>query len=149
MSQSVVHIFTIGFTKKSLKQFVELLKSADVQTLIDVRLRNTSQLAGWSKYPDFAYLLEVGFGIGYEHHPEFAPTDVLLDTYKKEGDWQWYEEQFNHLLNSRNLQEAGQALLEKTNFCLLCAEPTPDKCHRRLVADYLARLDAEVKIKHL
>ena len=87
MSQSVVQVFTIGFTKKSLKQFIELLKSVGVQTIIDVRLRNTSQLAGWSKYPDFAYLLEAGFGIGYEHHPEFAPTDALLDTYKKEGDW--------------------------------------------------------------
>src|SRR5206468_1099270 len=144
MSQRVVHIFTIGFTKKNLKQFIELLKSEGVRTLIDVRLRNTSQLAGWSKYPDFAYLLEAGFGIHYEHHPEFAPTDELLDTYKKEGDWQWYENHFNHLLESRDLQESGQALFEKNDICLLCAEPTSDKCHRRLVADYLARLDAGV-----
>jgi uncharacterized protein (DUF488 family) len=145
----VAHIFTIGFTKKSLKDFIELLKSAGVHTLIDVRLRNTSQLAGWSKYPDFAYLLETGFGIRYEHHPEFAPTDELLDTYKKAGDWQWYEEKFNHLLTARQLTEAGQTLLEKDNICLLCAEPTADKCHRRLVADYLVRLNTDSTITHL
>ena len=145
----MAHIFTIGFTKKSLKEFIELLKNAGVQTLIDIRLRNTSQLAGWSKYPDFAYLLETGFGIRYEHHPEFAPTDELLDTYKKAGDWQWYEEKFNHLLVSRELTEAGQTLLEKDNICLLCAEPTADKCHRRLVADYLASLKTESTITHL
>ncbi len=143
------HIFTIGFTKKSLKQFIELLKNADVQTVIDVRLRNTSQLAGWSKYPDFAYLLAAGFGIHYEHHPEFAPTNELLDTYKKAGDWQWYEEQFNRLLAARDLTASGQALLTKENICLLCAEPTADKCHRRLVADYLAQLNADVQITHL
>ena len=142
-------IYTIGFTKKSLRQFIELLRGADVRTVVDVRLRNTSQLAGWSKSPDFGYLLENGFGIGYEHHPEFAPSDELLDAYKKDRDWETYEQEFNALLSARNPEAAARGLIEKPNICLLCTEPTPDKCHRRLVADYLARLAPKVEITHL
>ena len=142
-------IYTIGFTRKSLREFIELLRAAGVTTLADVRLRNTSQLAGWSKYPDFAYLLEEGFHIGYEHHPEFAPTAELLDGYKQDKDWPRYEAQFNQLLAERNPVAEGMALIEKGNICLLCTEPTPEKCHRRLVAGYLAGLAPGVEVKHL
>ncbi len=142
-------IFTIGFTKKSLREFVETLRAAGVQRVIDVRLRNTSQLAGWSKYPDFAYLLEAGFGIAYEHHPEFAPTGELLDAYKQNKDWPHYEEAFNQLLANRRPEEEGRALLKQDGICLLCTEPTPEKCHRRLVAEYLIGLAPEAEVKHL
>jgi uncharacterized protein (DUF488 family) len=142
-------IYTIGFTKKSLQQFIETLRAAGVRKVIDVRLRNTSQLAGWSKSPDFGYLLENGFGIGYEHHPEFAPTDELLDKYKKDHDWNWYEEAFNQLIASRNLAAEGRALLAEDGNCLLCAEPTAERCHRRLTAEFLQQIDASVQIKHL
>lgn len=142
-------IYTIGFTKKSLREFIELLKAAGVRALADVRLRNTSQLAGWSKYPDFAYLLEAGFGIKYEHHPEFAPTAELLDGYKKDKDWQAYKVEFNRLLAERNPVAEGRALIAQGDVCLLCAEPTPEKCHRRLVAEYLVKLAPGVEIKHL
>jgi uncharacterized protein (DUF488 family) len=142
-------IFTVGFTKKSLREFIETLRAAGVKRVVDVRLRNTSQLAGWSKHPDFAYLLETGFGIAYEHHPEFAPTDELLDEYKKGHDWSHYEERFNQLLAERDPRGEARALLEKEAICLLCAEPTADKCHRRLVAEYLRSLAPEVEVKHL
>jgi uncharacterized protein (DUF488 family) len=142
-------IYTIGFTKKSLQQFIETLRAAGVRKVIDVRLRNTSQLAGWSKSPDFAYLLESGFGIGYEHHPEFAPTDELLDQYKKDHDWVWYEDAFNQLLARRNPETEGRALIAEDGNCLLCAEPTADKCHRRMTAEYLQQLDPTIQIRHL
>ncbi len=142
-------IFTVGFTKKSLRQFIEVLRAAGVQRVIDVRLRNTSQLAGWSKQPDFAYLLEEGFDIAYEHHPEFAPTDELLDEYKQGRDWAVYEERFNRLLAERDPEVEARALLEKEAICLLCAEPTADKCHRRMVAEYLQSLVPEAEVKHL
>jgi uncharacterized protein (DUF488 family) len=142
-------VFTIGFTKKSLREFVELLRAAGVKRVVDVRLRNTSQLAGWSKQPDFAYLLEAGFGLAYEHHPEFAPTDELLDEYKKDRDWSRYEERFNQLLAERNPEAESRALMEKEGICLLCAEPKADNCHRRLVAEYFQSLDPEVEVKHL
>lgn len=142
-------IYTIGFTKKNLRTFIQLLRGARVETVIDVRLRNTSQLAGWSKHPDFAFLLEEGFGIRYEHHPVFAPADDLLDAYKKNGDWQWYEDEFNRLLATRNPEAEGRALIAAGCICLLCAEPTPELCHRRLVAEYLMNLAPGVEVKHL
>jgi uncharacterized protein (DUF488 family) len=142
-------IFTIGFTKKSLRDFIGILRRAGVKRVVDVRLRNTSQLAGWSKQPDFAYLLEEGFRIAYEHHPEFAPTDELLDAYKKDRDWARYEEQFNQLLAERRPETEARELLNKDSVCLLCAEPKADKCHRRMVAEYLRSLAPETEVKHL
>src|SRR5215475_8901243 len=142
-------IFTIGFTKKSLRDFVETLRRAGVKLVVDIRLRNTSQLAGWSKQPDFAYLLEAGFGIAYEHHPEFAPSDELLDAYKKDHDWTRYEERFNQLLDERQPEAEAQELLRKDSICLLCTEPTADKCHRRMVAEYLQSLAAGTEVRHL
>ena len=137
-------IYTIGFTKKSLREFIETLRAADVRCVIDVRLRNTSQLAGWSKQPDFEYLLNNGFGVGYEHHPELAPTGEMLDEYKRDGDWVRYETRFNALLAERQ-----PPLLTQENVCLLCTEPTPEQCHRRLVADYLRALNPLLEVKHL
>jgi uncharacterized protein (DUF488 family) len=142
-------IFTIGFTKKSLRDFVETLRRAGVKRVVDVRLRNTSQLAGWSKQPDFAYLLEEGFGLAYEHHPELAPTDELLDAYKKDHDWARYEARFNKLLADRGPEAEARELLKKDSICLLCAEPSADKCHRRMVAEYLQSLAPETEVKHL
>jgi len=142
-------VFTIGFTKKSLRQFIETLRAAGVRRVVDVRLRNTSQLAGWTKLPDFAYLLEEGFDIAYEHHPEFAPSDEILDQYKSGADWTGYEEQFNRLLKERKPEKQARGLLAKEAICLLCAEPTADKCHRRLVAEYLRKFAPEIEIKHL
>ncbi|MBO0726842.1 MAG: DUF488 domain-containing protein [Blastocatellia bacterium] len=142
-------IFTIGFTKKSLRDFVEALRGAGVRRVVDVRLRNTSQLAGWSKQPDFAYLLEEGFGIAYESHPEFAPTAELLDAYKKDHDWPRYEESFNRLLAERRPEAEALDLLKKDSICLLCAEPKADKCHRRMVAEYMQSLAPETEIRHL
>ena len=137
-------IYTIGFTKKSLRAFIETLRAADVRCVVDVRLRNTSQLAGWSKQPDFEYLLTNGFGIAYEHHPEFAPTGEMLDEYKRDSDWARYETRFNALLAERQ-----PPALAQENACLLCTEVTPDQCHRRLVAEYLRELDPLLEVKHL
>jgi len=142
-------IFTIGFTKKSLRDFIETLRVAGVKRVVDVRLRNTSQLAGWSKQPDFAYLLEEGFGIAYEHRPMFAPTDELLDAYKKDRDWPRYEERFNRLLAERRPEAEARELLKKDSICLLCAEPKADRCHRRMVAEYLQSLASGTEVRHL
>jgi uncharacterized protein (DUF488 family) len=142
-------IFTIGFTKISLRDFIETLRRAGVKRVIDVRLRNTSQLAGWSKQPDFGYLLEAGFGIAYEHRPEFAPTDELLDAYKKDRDWALYEQRFNRLLEERRPEAESLELLNKESICLLCSEPTAERCHRRMVAEYLRSLAPEIDVRHL
>ena len=142
-------ICTIGFTRKTFQEFIERLRAAGVREVIDIRLRNTSQLAGWSKYPDVAYLLTAGFGMHYEHHPEFAPTAELLDKYTKACDWPTYEVCFKQLLANRRLEHRAQALLAKEAVCLLCTEPQADRCHRRLVAEYLRNLQPELEIRHL
>jgi uncharacterized protein (DUF488 family) len=142
-------VCTIGFTKKTLERFVTLLTAAGVATVVDVRLRNTSQLAGWSKYPDLPFLLKHGFGIGYEHHSELAPTAELLDRYKKDHDWARYEIDFKQLLEDRGPRAECQQLLGSGTICLLCTEATADRCHRRLVAEYIQELDTTVEIRHL
>jgi uncharacterized protein (DUF488 family) len=142
-------VYTIGFTKKSLERFVTLLKESAVGTLVDVRLRNTSQLAGWTKYPDLGFLLTKGFGIGYEHRPEFAPTAELLDRYKKDHDWARYELAFKQLLEERNPRLQCQDLLGSGTICLLCTEPAPERCHRRLVAEFMEEVAGPIDIRHL
>jgi uncharacterized protein (DUF488 family) len=142
-------VCTIGFTKKTLERFVTLLRAAHVATVVDVRLRNTSQLAGWSKYPDLPFLLKEGFGIGYEHHPGLAPTAELLDRYKKDHDWALYEMDFKQLIEDRRPAAECRQLLDSGTICLLCTETTADRCHRRLVAEYMQQLDTGVEIRHL
>lgn len=144
----IVH--TIGYTRKSLEQFVRLLQGAGVDAVIDVRLRNTSQLAGFSKRDDLAFLLRQGFAIEYEHHPDLAPTPEIRDAYRSDGDWPAYEVAFKELLVQRQAGEIGRVVLARYERpCLLCAEPTPEHCHRRLVAEWWAGQLPGVEVKHL
>jgi uncharacterized protein (DUF488 family) len=143
-------IYTIGFTQKTLGQFIRLLQQAGVDAVIDIRLRNTSQLAGFAKRDDLEFLLREGFAIEYEHHPELAPTPEILATYKAGDDWALYERQFLPLLPQRNAATIGRQLLARYQRpCLLCAEPTPDHCHRRLVAEWWVEHLPDVEVVHL
>ena len=143
-------IYTLGYTQKSLEQFIRLLQEAGVDAVIDVRLRNTSQLAGFAKRDDLSYLLREGFGIGYEHHPDLAPTSKLFSDYKAHGDWPAYQDAFLLLLVQRDAQAIGRDILARYRRpCLLCSEPTPDQCHRRLVAEWWAQHHPDLEIKHL
>jgi uncharacterized protein (DUF488 family) len=142
-------VFTIGFTKKSARQFFTKLKDAGVRRLIDVRLNNTSQLSGFAKKEDLQYLLgEVG-RIEYLHLPVLAPTQDLLDAFKKrKGSWREYETGFLRLMSERHIEDK----LEPTTFedsCLLCSEDQPLHCHRRLVAEYLREKWGNLEIDHL
>jgi uncharacterized protein (DUF488 family) len=136
--QAIPTIYTIGFTQLALAEFIALLRGAGVDALIDTRLRNTSQLAGWAKRDDLAFLLREGFGIAYEHIESFAPTDELLDGYRAGRDWDAYAAAYRALLIQRDAATIGRAVLARYQApCLLCSEPTPDRCHRRLLAEYL------------
>lgn len=142
-------VCTIGFAKKSLRQFIEKLKAAGVKKVIDIRLHNTSQLAGYAKKDDLAYILQL-VGIAYEHHPELAPTEEILDGYKKKKfAWPEYERRFIKLLASRNPLKDSPLLAEKGPICLLCAEDKPAQCHRRLVAEHMAGRMKGIEIRHL
>jgi len=142
-------ILTIGFAKKSAREFFTILKEAGVSTVIDIRLNNVSQLAGFTKKQDLQYFLEEIACVTYIHKPELAPTKEILDAYKKEHiDWSGYERQFRQLLIERHVENlVTPQLVDKA--CFLCSEPEPDKCHRRLVAEYLRERWGNVQIKHL
>jgi uncharacterized protein (DUF488 family) len=143
-------LYTIGFTQLALAEFIGLLRGAGVDAVIDTRLRNTSQLAGWAKRDDLAFLLREGFGMAYEHVEPFAPTDELLDGYRSGRDWDSYAAAYRALLAERDAATIGRALLERYHApCLLCSEPTPDRCHRRLLAEYLAQQLRGIVITHL
>jgi uncharacterized protein (DUF488 family) len=140
---------TIGSGGKSLRQFVSLLRQWNVRELIDVRLHNTSQLAGFSKRDDLEFICEA-FGIAYRHVPEFAPTEDMLATYRKAPDWPAYEEAFRALLASREAAGLLRPVVSgKGVTCLLCAEPRPERCHRRLVGEYLQRKNPHLRLAHI
>lgn len=142
-------LFTIGFTKKTARRFFELLRTSGAERVIDVRLNNVSQLAGFTKRDDLAYFLKEIAGIGYTHLPELAPTQDMLDEYKKrKGEWGTYEKRFLVLMKERRIEET----LPKdviAEGCLLCSEEKPHYCHRRLVAEYLKDHWGDVQITHL
>jgi len=143
-------IYTIGYQRKPLATFIGQLQEAGVDAVIDVRLRNTSHLAGYTKRDDLAFLLREGFSIAYEHCPELAPAPEILNAYREDKDWVAYEIRFIPLLAERDAEEVGREILARYCApCLLCAEPTADHCHRRLVAEYWAAHLPGLNIVHL
>ncbi len=142
-------IFTIGFTKKSARDFFGKLRRPEIRRLVDVRLNNVSQLAGFTKKDDLRFFVEAICGIGYEHLPELAPTQQMLDAYRKaKGGWPNYEKQFLDLMSQRRIE--GKIQKETLDGgCLLCSEEKPDYCHRRLVAEYLKEKWGAVEIEHI
>jgi uncharacterized protein (DUF488 family) len=142
-------IFTIGFTNKRAERFFEKLRQAGVKRVVDVRLNNISQLAGFSKKDDLKFFLEAIAGIDYIHMPELAPTKELLDAYKKhKGEWSVYEAEFLNLMQRRHIETSiARDLIDQG--CLLCSEDKPHHCHRRLVAEYFRQHWPDVAIDHL
>ena len=142
-------VYTIGFTQKSAAHFFETLRTSGAKRLVDVRLNNVSQLAGFAKKNDLEYFLDKICRMKYVHLPDLAPTKEMLDAYRKDHhDWQTYERQFLDLMEQRRIAKKGIKRII-ANACLLCSEDKPDHCHRRLVAEYLDRHWSDVKIIHL
>jgi uncharacterized protein (DUF488 family) len=142
-------LFTIGFTKKSAETFFTRLKEAGVKRLVDVRLNNVSQLAGFTKKDDLRFFTKAICNIEYVHMPTLAPTQDMLDAYKKQkGDWNLYERQFLDLMRSRHVEDTTPAET-LDDGCLLCSEEKPHHCHRRLVAEYLSEKWGNVQIQHI
>jgi uncharacterized protein (DUF488 family) len=142
-------IFTIGFTRKSAEMFFSPLKDAGVKRIVDVRLNNVSQLAGFTKKYDLRYFASAIGNIEYVHSPDLAPTQEMLDSYKKkQGDWDAYEKEFLALMRGRRIEQSAFENVQDRS-CLLCSEETPEHCHRRLVAEYLQQKWPEVEIEHI
>jgi uncharacterized protein (DUF488 family) len=144
-----VRIFTIGFTKKSAEQFFTKLRNSGAKRVVDVRLNNVSQLAGFAKKIDLEFFLRELCTMAYVHVPLLAPTQDLLDADKKgRGQWSDYERDFLELMKSREI-EKNVSMDTIAEGCLLCSEEKPEHCHRRLVAEYLKQRWGNVEIIHL
>ncbi|MGL5940681.1 MAG: DUF488 family protein [Waterburya sp.] len=144
-----INLFTIGFTQKTAQEFFELLTKAGVKRIIDTRLNNVSQLAGFAKREDLKYFLKQIADIEYIHLLDLAPTKDILEPYKKkQSDWQTYEKSFLDLIQQRQIET--KVVPEILNGgCLLCSEAKPHNCHRRLVAEYLNNKLGNINICHL
>lgn len=145
-----MEIYTIGFTQKSAEQFFGLLRANGIQRLLDVRIHNSSQLAGFTKKTDLAYFLRELCGAEYVHEPQLAPTEELLKGYRhKQISWAGYERIFDGLMRERRAETLFAPEFFATPTVLLCSEATAEHCHRRLIAEYLRDQWGDVAIIHL
>jgi uncharacterized protein (DUF488 family) len=145
-----MEVYSIGFTQKTAERFFGLLKRAGIRRLLDVRLNNVSQLAGFTKREDLQYFLSEICGAKYHHEPLLAPTQDILDSYKKKkGSWPEYESKFLALMTERKIEDSLDRALFSIPTVLLCSEPTAEHCHRRLVLEYLKEKWRDIEITHL
>lgn len=145
-----MEICTAGFTKRSAADFFGSLREAGIRRLIDVRLNNSSQLAGFTKRDDLPFFLREICAAEYIHEPLLAPTQEMLDAYKKQkGSWHEYERRFLALLAERQIEQRLSRELFALPAVLLCSETTPEHCHRRLICEYLQKTWGDITIKHL
>lgn len=143
-------LFTIGFTQKPARKFFSLLKDAGVERLIDIRLNPGGQLAGFAKQDDMAYFLSEIVACEYRHIVELAPTAPILSDYRRNHDWQQYVLRFEALMDERKVPDSlDPTLFAGKKCCLLCSEATPEKCHRRLVAERLVHRWPDIEVVHL
>lgn len=149
MPTGPINVFSVGFTKKTAGEFFEKLRAAGIKRIVDVRLNKVSQLAGFSKRDDLKYFLKEILDAEYVEAPLLAPTQLLLDAYKKnKGSWDTYEHDFLQLMEERHIEDKIDPTL-LAGSCLLCSEDTPHHCHRRLVLDYLQKRWGNLSINHI
>jgi uncharacterized protein (DUF488 family) len=149
LTKGMIRLYTIGFAGKSAESFFNLLKRASVKKLVDTRINNVSQLAGFAKGADLKFFAKEIVNITYEQNLDFAPTKELLTRYRgKEISWNEYEIEYLNLLDTRKIAQKMD-VEELHENCLLCSEHTPEKCHRRLLAEYLKRVRNDIEIIHL
>ena len=150
MTEVAQALYTIGFTQKSAETFFSLLKKNQVNRIVDTRLNNTGQLAGFSKKEDLKYFARTILGVDYVHWEESAPEKPMLDAYKKKVmKWDQYAREYEALLQRRKIQSQME-LIVGASGCLLCSEAKPHHCHRSLLADYLSRTSGRnISVKHI
>ena len=145
----MIKLYTIGFTKKTAQEFFDLLNKNKVEKVVDTRINNVSQLAGYAKGKDLEFFLKEISEINYEHKVDFAPTKELLKKYRnKEMTWEEYEVEYLNLMDMRKIKNKVE-IENLHQHCLLCSEHGPEKCHRRLLAEYFQHVNNDVEIIHL
>ncbi len=147
---AITKAYTIGFTKKGAAEFFGILRDHRIRHLIDIRLNNKSQLAGFTKNGDLAYFLDEILNVNYEHALMLAPTQELLSSYRKgKVSWPEYERYFLALMKDRKIEKNLDRRTFEESTVLLCTEPKAQKCHRRLVLEYLQDEWGDFEIVHL
>lgn len=146
-----MNLYTIGFAQKSAEEFFGLIRKHNIELLLDIRLNNKSQLAGFTKEHDLKYFLKAICSCRYEHCIEYAPTKEILDSYKaKTMSWNEYVKNYNALILKRgDYRKFYEKYSSFNNICLLCSEPTADQCHRRLLAEIIASTSKDIVIRHI
>lgn len=140
-------LYTIGSGKKSACDFFTLLQKNGVKRVIDIRLKNTSQLAGYTKKADLEYFLKAIADIEYIHMPEFAPTEKIMSDYRaKKISRIEFEKSYTSILDERKIQLSPDLF---DGGCLLSSDPSINHCHRRLLAEYLSERIAGLEVVHL
>lgn len=146
----MIKLYTIGFTRKSAEYFFNLLRNNGVKRLVDVRISNSSQLAGFAKGKDLVFFVNEICHIPYQHIVDFAPSKDLLDRWhKEEVTWDEYEKIYIKMLQDREIiRKFGVKTFD--GACFLCSEDTPEQCHRRLLVEFMKKNCTEkVEIVHL
>jgi len=147
-----MNIFTIGFAQKSAEEIFKLLIANKIECIVDIRLNNSSQLAGFTKQKDLQYFLKTIAKIDYIHDTKYAPTKDILDNYKSgKLSWENYKIKYDTLISARKIEILFENTVKNkySNICLLCSEAQATNCHRRLLAEYLKSKFDDVKIVHL
>ncbi len=143
-------LYTIGFAKKTAEKFFNLLEANNIERLVDIRLNPRGQLAGFTKQDDLPYFLSRLAHCEYHYFKVLAPSDEILSNYRNDKNWNRYVLEFEKLMNERKIPYSlDRTFFEEKTCCLLCSEPTPDKCHRRLVSERLARYWSKLEIVHI
>lgn len=145
----MMRLFTIGFTKKKTREFFGLLSDSGATALVDIRLRNRSQLAGFAKRDDLEFFLSEICDMHYRQELILTPTEQALRDYQHGAvSWEQYAAEYVRLLEGRQV-EAVLSPADLNEAVLLCSEASPDRCHRRLAAEYLASAWGDTGIVHL
>lgn len=144
-----MRIYTLGFTKKSAQEFFGTLKRNNIEQIVDVRLNNISQLAGFTKKDNLQYFLRELCGVHYYHFEFLAPTKEIRHNYAKTRDWDSYAREYIGLLESRSVLDKLDKSFFDRKTCFLCSEASPDHCHRRLLTQYLEEHWGNIEVLHL
>jgi len=144
-----MRIYTIGFTKKSAQEFFDTLRRNNIKQIVDIRLSNTSQLAGFTKRDDLQYFLRALCGIDYYHFELLAPTKEIKDKFAEGKNWDVYAREYIELLDSRSVLDKLDKSSLGRETCFLCSETVPDHCHRRLLTQYLEEHWGDIEVSHL
>jgi uncharacterized protein (DUF488 family) len=143
-----MNIYTIGYTPKTAEQFFELIKKNNIKLLLDIRLNNKSQIAGFTKRENLPYFLWELCQCKYEHCLEFTPNEEMYN--EKKISWERYTRDYIILIESRGTYKNFiDRFADYENICLLCSESTPDRYHRRLLAEMIIQNNPDTILTHL